>query len=326
VRSEPGGSLGGEAIELLLQLLELPNPGLSAAMAQDLHREGAAALLSAKLLRPDGHELAVVLADSDDQAPRAVTWDPETCAYRVFADKEGWVVVPEDHLARYVADIPAIFMMLTARLQRLPGAAVREGAPGALWDLGGRRIPGRARLAPVWFARRLSHPGVWPRVKDAIRARPPEHQRIILTSTPAEQLPEPGLPRHVVLSLHDLLVGQADLRIAMESLAARLDDPPAGTGGTALEVIGDGREVRLHGELFRFPKGETQRRVIVKLYERYLAGEVRVLSSQIVADLDLDPSTRMRDLFKRSPAWGRLLAEKDSMLGFCLAASDLGAP
>ena len=97
-----------------------------------------------------------------------------------------------------------------------------------------------------------------------------------------------------------------------------MDGASMAVAGGELQVFGDGREVHLQGEVFSFPRGDTQRRVIMLLYDAYLKGETKVLSSRIVTELDLGPSTRLRDVFKRHPAWGRLLSEAAGMCGFCL--------
>ncbi len=125
--------------------------------------------------------------------------------------------------------------------------------------------------------------------------------------------------------LDRLVADLSNLPISAGSLLSLLDAQLGAAAAADLVVIGDGRHVQLYGRTFSFSKGDTQRRIIVKLYEYYLKGETPVASAQIVTDLDLDPSTRMRDVFKRSPAWGALLSERNGMLGFCLKQDGPGA-
>ncbi len=317
-------SPSSEAADLLLQLLELPAPGLSAAVVQDLHVDAAALLISSGFLKPDGHEAAVVLDDLG-AGPTTATWDPDTSSYRAFNAHEGWINVASDRLTRYSVDLPRVFSTLTAQLASFPGAVCREMIPGVVWDLGDRRLAGRAHRLPVWFARRLSFGQNWNLFNAAARAQPPAHDRLIVTSTPAAVLPELALPRHHFAALDRLVADLADLSISAGSLLSLLDGQLGATAAADLVVVGDGRHVQFYGRTFSFPKGDTQRRIIVKLYEYYLTGEKRVASAQIVTDLDLDPSTRMRDIFKRSPAWGALLDERNGMLGFCLKQDDPAA-
>ena len=72
--------------------------------------------------------------------------------------------------------------------------------------------------------------------------------------------------------------------------------------------------------MFRFPKGEQQRRIILALKSHYDSGEFWVSSARLIAELDLRPNARLRDFFKKSnpPAWGQLLIEKNGMVGFRL--------
>ena len=50
--------------------------------------------------------------------------------------------------------------------------------------------------------------------------------------------------------------------------------------------------------------------------------EVQVPTARIIAALDMDLSTRLRDTFKHHPAWGKLLNEKAGLCGFCLEVTD----
>jgi len=315
--SDVTSSPSSEAADLLLQLLELPAPGLSAAVVQDLHVEAAALLVAAGFLKPDGHEATVILHDLGAGSTTA-TWDPDTSSYRAFNAREGWINVASDRLTRYGVDLPRVFSALTAQVPYFPGAVCREIIPGVVWDLGDRRLAGRAHRLPVSFARRLSHGQNWTLFRDAARAQPPAHDRLIVTSTPAAALPELALPRYHFAALDRLVADLAGFSIFAGSLLSLLDGQSGASATADLRVIGDGRHVQLCGRTFSFPKGDTQRRIIVKLYEFYLKSEIRVASAQIVTDLDLDPSTRMRDVFKRSPSWGALLDERNGMLGFCL--------
>ena len=60
-----------EARALLLTLLELPAPGLSAVAARELHPEAAALLRARGLLHPDGHEAALSSPAEHDDVPVA---------------------------------------------------------------------------------------------------------------------------------------------------------------------------------------------------------------------------------------------------------------
>ncbi len=317
--------LGAEGLDLLLAALELPVASLSAVTVNDLYPDAAAALQKAGLLHAEGYEVAAASPADHEDVPTAATWCPDRGAFGTFTAGAGWVPLPDMQLARYVLQIEQVLGCVIEAQRRAPGADIACIVPDFLWDLGDVRLPGRAHHVQLWFARRMAHPGVWQQIKGAVRARPPARQRIILTSTRLDHLPESAIPRHAILSLHDVLAGQGDVRIGPEVLAAYLDGVPTGAAGGELLVIGDGREVHLRGEIYRFPKGDTQRRVIMHLYAAYLEGEVQVPTARIIAALDMDLSTRLRDTFKHHPAWGKLLNEKAGLCGFCLEPTDQAA-
>ena len=85
-------------------------------------------------------------------------------------------------------------------------------------------------------------------------------------------------------------------------------------------VIGDGHRVNLYGDTFRFSRGDTQRRIIIAIYESYLVREFMTPWVAIVATLDLPLGARFRDYFKKSrpPVLGRLLREEAGLVGFNL--------
>jgi hypothetical protein len=310
--------IGREALDLLLAVLELPTFALSATAVEELHPEAAAALQAAGLLHAEGHEESVPSAADHDDGPVSVTWCPDQGGYGIFTATAGWTAIPEQRLTRYVVRPEEVMARAAAGLRRAAGSIASCILPGTIWNLGEVQLPGRTHHVPLWFVRRLAHDGGWQQFTAAIRARPPAHQRLVLTSTSLDRLPGPLVPRHTVVSLHDIFAGQDDLRIAPEILADRLDGTSMAVAGGQLQVFGDGREVRFRGEVFSFPKGDTQRRVIMLLYDACLKGETKVPSSRIITELDLGPSTRLRDVFKRHPAWGRLLSEAAGMCGFCL--------
>ena len=77
----------------------------------------------------------------------------------------------------------------------------------------------------------------------------------------------------------------------------------------------DFRIVRALGQTFTF-KGDKQRRIIEYMYRRWLDGDDRVSVAEIIADLDLPAKTRIRDIFKKHPAWNVLLTEKEGSARF----------
>jgi hypothetical protein len=310
-----------QSIEVLLSALEAPRPALSAAALQSFPAQVGAQLIAAALIKPDGHEaVATSLADHDD-SPVTLTWSAEHRGFGYFSQAAGWVGVPHADIDRYGVDLAGVMAALTAKMQLSPKAAPSVLVADHLWEIGKSRFGQRAHQTPIMFGRRLHDVGTWQSVRRTLEARPSQQRRVILTSTRPDRLPEPPAG-NVLISVHDALGDGLALDPAV--IAARLDRLPAADTSDPIVLIGDGKEVRLFGEVFRFPKGVRQREIIRLMYGRYQQGQLWTSTEEIVATLDLRSKARIRDFFKRSPAWNRLLTERNGMCGFCLEAGKRG--
>jgi hypothetical protein len=52
------------------------------------------------------------------------------------------------------------------------------------------------------------------------------------------------------------------------------------------------------------------------MYQRWHDGDDRVSVAEVIAELDLPEKTRVRDTFKKHPAWGVLLIEEAGSVRF----------
>ena len=303
-----------EAVDLLLSILEQPEPVISGVAAVDHYPFDVAALHTAGLLIGDGDE--AVAADERDR-PVTLDTSPAAGTLGYFDSDTGWSDVDSARLRRYRADMSAVMAAILSRVDPGRSAPRKELLPGLLWEWGDVRLGRRANLAPIWFGRHLSGPDVWRQLQEVTRARPAGvSPRIILTSTGAADL-GPAPERHVLVDIRDVL-GDG-LAVDPKILGARLE-PDATSHDEPISVSADGRIVRFYGQTFHFAKGDKQRQVVGYLHRRYLAGDSSVASAEIIADLDFGANTRIRDLFKGSPAWKTLLIERKGVCGFCFPA------
>ncbi|MGD9924945.1 MAG: hypothetical protein AB7V13_26375 [Pseudorhodoplanes sp.] len=232
--------------------------------------------------------------------------------------------MPESDIASFAVDLTRFLSVVTGKF-RLSGMATSMSEPtGGLWNLGSARFGRRPRRNPVMFARRMHNASVCNAVESAVRRQGNAERMVLLTTTQAELVP--AFPRSCeVVSLWDVVDFEKDLLIDPNRIAARLSQRPlAGEGD--LQVIADGKLVKFFGETFRFERGVKQREIIRYLFKEYQNGRLLVSSAQIVAELDYPPQTRIRDIFKNSPAWSKLLAEQNGMCGFCLDRERSGGP
>jgi hypothetical protein len=317
--SRTAPALDRQAIEVLLSALEAPRPALSAAALQSFPAQVGAQLIAAALIKPDGHEsVGTALTDHDD-VPVMLTWSADHRGFGYFSPTAGWISVPHADIASYSIDVSGVMSALTAKMHFSTRSAPTVLIADHLWEIGKTRFGQRTHQTPIMFGRRLHDVGTWQSVRRALEIRPSEQRRVILTSTRSDRLPE-AAAGHVLISIHDVIGDGLALDPAL--IAARLDRLPVGDTGDPIMLIGDGKEVRFFGERFRFPKGVKQRQIICHIHERYRQGHRWTSTDEIVTTLDLRANARIRDFFKKSPAWNRLLTERDGMCGFCLDASE----
>jgi hypothetical protein len=303
-------------LELLLEILELPEAQLTGSVPADVFQAAGTALLSKGLLRAEGFERAAVPDFADDDTPMPLTWNAEHSGYGYFSEKRNWVRIADHRLTCYRLNLRAILGMMTSALRRLSRYEPSGCLDDRIWDLGEFRLPGRSSRVSIWFARRLSDRAVWQCIRQSGRARPAPNERILLTSTSITHIVDeiPGLK---ILFLRNLLLPGSQLSIDPGYLVDELDQRPTKARGDLPVILADGREVRFRGEAFRFPRGEKQRRVIKLLHDGAAAGQRSASSAEIVTVLDFEPRTRIRDIFKNSPAWGRLIHESAGICSFC---------
>jgi hypothetical protein len=297
------------SVDLLLQLLEAPQPILSGEALAGPYRTAAAPLMAGGLLIPAGYEAVATSGSDHDDAPVTLSRSDDGSGFGYFSGHAGWIDVPGQTITRHRLDIMRTLAMLTEGLDvnsRASGACIVEET---LWDLGAVRLGQRPRRSSLWFARRLAVPGNHAQAREAARSRPSDGARIVLTSTRPDRCPAEGIGGAVLAWIPDVIEAGKELRIGAGVLAARLDMMPhPADASAALRVIGDGRIVYLHGREFRFEKGDTQRRIIMALHRRYLEGRMEVPSAEIVIELGLPTSARIRDYFKNAAHKGLIFA------------------
>ena len=312
--------VGRDAGRLLLEILDLPYPAITSAALGS--RREAKELIKAGLLVPAGQE-PVVPSEDRDETPVTLQWSARHGSYGYFSTTRGWISVSEHTIAVYRADIATFLSTALAQLGVQHLEPLSAGTDDAfVWDAGHVRLPKRTYRVPVWFVRCCAHASAWSEIRDLALARPPERTRVLIASTPRDRLPAETPPRHLLVSMEDMVVGSDTLVLDSAVLAARLSAPAFDRrAGSPLLVEADGRYVMLNGKAFRFRKGDRQPAIVLYLYQRYLEGELTVSVARLAEDIGLSAKSRIRDNFK-GPA-GRLvmtelLFEKGGMCGFRL--------
>ncbi|GGG46423.1 hypothetical protein GCM10010964_37260 [Caldovatus sediminis] len=263
-------SLDAEAVEFLLEILELRETRLSGAAAE--LRPGPTALLAAAgLLVPHDHEAVTAsLADHDD-VPVSLAWSERAGGLAYFSPAVGPVAVPGERLVRRRVDMAAVLAAVASGLGLPRGRPSSVLVDGLLWEIGEARVGRRPARVPLWFARRLSDPAVQRQVADAARARPHTRPRVVLTSARPARVRDIAVPGAVVVALRDVLAAPDGLAVSPDILDARLSGvPPVAAGPLVLSP--DGTRLSINGGdpiLFR---SEAQKEAIGKLVDAFYAG------------------------------------------------------
>jgi hypothetical protein len=205
--SDGAAGLGAEAVDFLLELLELREPRLSGAAAE-LRPDPAWRLMAAGLMVPQDHEAgSASLADHDD-VPVSLIWSEQHSALAYFSPAVGLVPVPHDRLVRHRADVEAVLAAATARMDLPRGRVPHALVEGLLWEIGEVRLSRRPARVPLWFARRLVDPAVVQQVVGAARARP--HNRLPVAPDAA-----------MIAAYADMVFGWCEGWVAVRALAEK---------------------------------------------------------------------------------------------------------
>jgi len=244
-----GSGLSPAALELLLSAIETPETVISGVVLDDYHSSEALVLKATGLLKPHGHEAAVASQADHDDAPVTLSWSAENGGLGYFSPTAGWVTVPDDQIARFQVDVPAVIGELMDRVDWPSRSRPVPLVPDLLWEIGDVRLGRRTQRVPIWFARRLHEPSVWRQIKYVAKNRPAPRLRVVLTSTPSHRFPDETIAGHHLVALRDVIDSASRLAINPDILAARLDGSLAPDIGEALYLSPDGKQLVINGDI-----------------------------------------------------------------------------
>jgi len=271
--SEGGQQIGRDAVDLLLQIMEMPRPVVTAAAIDALGPHRATPLIKAGLLKPDGHERTSVSMSDHDDAPVALAWSADHGGYGYFSPTAGWTSVSDDEIARYAVDLPVFFTSLMRNADVSSRGGPTPLLPELLWEIGDVRLGRRPQRIPVWFARRLHESSVRQQLQEAAKARPSSGLRILLTSTASRRLPAELLVGHLTVAVEDVIDFGNGPAIRPDILAARLAGPATPAIDTWLFLSPDGRRLVINGDVtFNFDSA-IHIKIIKALVEATKRGE-----------------------------------------------------
>jgi hypothetical protein len=304
--------LSTRAIDLVIRLCEQRRAEIAGhVLRMHFGDVGDELIAAGALVEMAPSETVFMPIDLDDQAV-AFEWEPDLQVHAAFHPADGWVHADEVTRRRYRLAFPWLLRAIAQQLEVPVAPGPSSLAPDLLWDLGDAWF-GR-RKATVLFARRLGQIDRLDPVCDALTRRIGRPPGILLTSTRqmSRHVTIPG--QHRVLHLTDCMRGGvAGFAIDTDIISGVLSGIRPQGQAQLIEPSSDFRIVRALGQTFTF-KGDKQRTIVEYMYQKWLDGEDRVSTAEMIAELGLPARMRVRDNFKKHPAWDVLLTEK---LGSC---------
>jgi hypothetical protein len=303
-----------KAMELVLRLCEQRRAEIAGHVLK-VHFGGVGdeLIAAAALVETALSETIFRPIDLDDQ-PVAFEWEPELQAYAAFHPTAGWVHADQDARRRYRLHFEWLLNVIARQLEVPASARCICLVADLLWDLGDAWFG--KRKATVLFARRLGQIDGLDMVCDALTRRVGRPPGILLTTTRrmSRHVVVPG--QHRVFYLTECMRGDVpafalDTHIISGVLSGTYPQRPA----QLIQPSPDFRIVRALEQTFNF-KGDKQRTILEYMYSKWLDGHDRVSTAEMIADLGLPLSTRVRDDFKKHPAWDVLLTEKQGSCWF----------
>ncbi len=262
-------ALSSEAVELLLELLELPEPLLSGQAARSYPMPLAQLTAAGLLASHDFEDVTTSLADDDD-VPVSLTWSEQAGAPTYFSPAVGPVAVAAEQLLRRSVVIPETLRAIIAGFDILASSPFQL-IDSLLWEIGDVRLGRRSAPVSIWFVRRLWDRSVQRQLGERARARP-HYRRIVITSSRAARVGDVIIPGVTVVPLRDVQTSPNSLTVSSEILDALLSNVSARAPAGPLTLAQDGTKLSIAGNPPILFTSDNHKGVIRKLVAAHAAG------------------------------------------------------
>lgn len=303
-------SLTKQAVDLLLRVMETRAAKVQAATLRQVAPRATDELLGAKLLVASGHIPVITAMDAFEDEPIPAEWCAERRQFGHFNSLGRWNSVDTDELAALIVNYPVAFTKMLLGFDRRAPEYPIPLIDGVAWDAGTIRLAGAKLSVPVWFARRLTDPGVWGSLDALFERRPPDEVRVVLTSTPGDRIPITANRRSVVVSIPDVAGSLGKLAISPQALGARVF-PGQVQRRFPIDHSEDCGIIWHRGETLTFG-GDKQRQLLQRLFAAYWAKSAVLRIAALLEDVGSgDQVNTLKKAFGRRTDWQRFIKFDD---------------
>lgn len=267
-------------------------------------------LLGAKLLVASGHIPVVTAMDAFEDEPIPAEWCAERRQFGYHNSVGRWISLDPDELTALAVDYGLGLAKMLVAFERAGPSRPTPLIPDLVWDVGAIKLTGAKSPVSVWFARRLSDPGVWGNLDALFERRPPDEVRVVLTSTSGERIPITANRRNVVVSVADVVGSPGKLAISPQALGARVF-PGQVQRRFPIDHSEDCGIVWHRGETLTFG-GDKQRQLLQRLFAAYWAKSAVLRIATLLEDVGSgDQVNTLKKAFGRRTDWQRFIKFDD---------------
>lgn len=298
------------AIDLLLRAMEARSASLQVSALHQVSRAATDALLKANLLVPSGYVPVVAGMDDYEDEPIEATWSAELRSFGYHDSAGRWITVTDQDIAACRVDYGLALAKALLAFERAGPSRPTPLIADLIWDVGTIKLAGAKAPVPVWFARRLSDPGVGAQLEARIARKPPQEIRIILTSTAGGRIPETSQKRNHIINLADVASDPNKLAITPQILGARVF-PGQAQRRFPIDHSDDCGIVWHRGDAFTFG-GDKQRQLLRQLFEAYDLGTRVCRTAVVLEEAGYGPKVNsLKKAFGRRDDWRRFIRYDD---------------
>ncbi|MEQ9811696.1 MAG: hypothetical protein RLO50_02870 [Azospirillaceae bacterium] len=267
-------------------------------------------LFEAGLLKQAGIADSVICQACFDDHWAEVEQAPDGEGLRYHCPTDGWTALDPEDAVTWRVDLDALVRHMAVLLGAPKFIEPRHLVDGHLWGLGDLRIGtgprARRPKRTVFVVRRYNHPTVREAIHDALTAHGKAGSMLVLDLTSQEDARYPPAAWKVQPLMACRRTDTEDFVIDVGLISGFASHSIPRKGDHPIRVEDGGRTIFIGDVAFEL-RGDLQRRIVLHLIDAWLAGTESMSEAQLFAEIEYEGRWRVRDAFKKSTLWDRLI-------------------